>query len=45
MTAISVRVGETLQSKFIFDTGIGLNLVSKSLAERSSCKPTGIEFT
>ncbi len=44
LTSIPVTVGETLQSKFIFDTGIGLNLVSKSLAERASCKRTGVEF-
>ena len=45
MTAIPVKVGETLQSKFIFDTGMGLNLVSTSLAERASCRQTGIEFS
>lgn len=42
--SVPVRVGDT-QTRFIFDTGIGVNLVSASLARAVGCTPSGPAFT
>ena len=34
-----------IPARFIFDTGIGLNLISHSLAEQVGCTPDGSQFT
>lgn len=41
---IPVRVG-AIETRFIFDTGIGLNLISEDLANRVGCHPDGSTFT
>ncbi|HXC81921.1 MAG TPA: beta-eliminating lyase-related protein [Trebonia sp.] len=41
---IPVRVGD-IETRFIFDTGIGLNLISEDLANRVGCHPDGSTFT
>jgi hypothetical protein len=41
---IPVRAG-AIETKFIFDTGIGLNLISQDLATRVGCHPDGSTFT
>jgi len=41
---VPVRVAD-IQTRFILDTGIGLNLISKSLAARVGCRPDGSTFT
>lgn len=41
---IPVRVGG-VESQFIFDTGIGVTLISEDLAARTSCRPDGSTFT
>lgn len=38
---IPVVVNGTIQSKFILDTGIGLNLISESFCKRLKCKTSG----
>ena len=43
-TTVPVRVGDT-ETRFIFDTGIGVNLISQSLATRVGCAPDGTTFT
>lgn len=42
--AIPVRVCD-IETKFIFDTGIGLNLISEDLAAKVGCRPDGSTFT
>ena len=44
LLTIPVRVGDT-ETRFIFDTGIGVNLVSDSLARAVGCTPSGPSFT
>jgi hypothetical protein len=39
-----VRVGE-IETRFIFDTGIGPSLISEALAARVGCTPDGSTFT
>jgi predicted aspartyl protease len=34
-----------VEAKFIFDTGIGLNLISEDLAAKVGCRPDGSTFT
>ncbi len=34
-----------IETKFIFDTGIGLNLISEDLAAKVGCRPDGSTFT
>lgn len=41
---IPVRAG-AIETKFIFDTGIGLNLISEDLAAKAGCRPDGSTFT
>jgi predicted aspartyl protease len=41
---VPVCVGDT-ETRFIFDTGIGVNLVSASLARAVGCTPSGQAFT
>jgi Aspartyl protease len=41
---VPVRVAD-VPTRFVFDTGIGINLVSESLAGRLSCRPDGSSFT
>jgi len=41
---IPVSVG-AIETKFIFDTGIGLNLISEELAIKVGCHPDGSTFT
>lgn len=40
---VPVRVAD-VPTRFVFDTGIGINLVSESLAERLGCGPDGSSF-
>jgi hypothetical protein len=40
---IPVVVGDT-GTRFIFDTGIGVNLISESLAAKVGCEPGGSTF-
>lgn len=42
--AIPVVVGD-IDTRFIFDTGIGVNLISESLAGRVGCSPSGWTYT
>lgn len=42
--AVPVRVGG-IETKFIFDTGIGVTLISADLAARTGCRPDGSIFT
>ena len=44
LLTVPVRVGD-VDTRFIFDTGIGLNLVSEALAARTGCEPDGSAFT
>ena len=44
LLTVPVRVGDT-ETRFIFDTGIGVNLVSESLARAVGCTPSGSSFT
>ena len=41
MVHVPVQVGDRIQSRFIIDTGIGLNLMSSKLAERAGVHLTG----
>jgi hypothetical protein len=41
---VPVRLGDT-ETRFIFDTGIGVNMVSDSLARAVGCAPSGPSFT
>jgi hypothetical protein len=43
LVTIAVCVGDT-ESRFIVDTGMGVNLVSDSLAQALGCSPTGSVF-
>ncbi|MGI0081146.1 MAG: aspartyl protease family protein [Nitrososphaerales archaeon] len=45
LISIPVRVDETVQSRFILDTGIGLNLISKSLCQKIRCTMTGNSYS
>jgi predicted aspartyl protease len=36
---------EDLETRFIFDTGIGISLVSESLAAKIGCTPSGLSYT
>jgi hypothetical protein len=38
---LPVTVGDSVKAPFILDTGIGLNLVSKSICEKLNCKTRG----
>jgi predicted aspartyl protease len=42
--SIPVRVG-VVETKFIFDTGIGLSLISEDLAAKVGCRPDGSMFS
>jgi predicted aspartyl protease len=42
--AIPVAVGD-IDVRFILDTGIGVNLISESLASRVGCSPSGATYT
>jgi Aspartyl protease len=44
LLTVPVRVGD-VDARFIFDTGIGLNLISGALAARTGCEPDGSAFT
>jgi hypothetical protein len=44
MLAVPVVVGE-VETTFIFDTGIGVNLISPGLAAEVSCVPLGETYT
>jgi hypothetical protein len=44
LLTVPVRVGD-VDTRFIFDTGIGLNLISEALAARTGCEPHGSAFT
>jgi hypothetical protein len=44
LLTVPVRVGD-VDTRFIFDTGIGLNLISEALAARTGCEPDGSTFT
>jgi hypothetical protein len=39
-----IIAGDT-ETKFIFDTGVGINLVSKAVAALAGCSPNGSSFT
>ena len=39
LLTVPVRVGDT-ETRFIFDTGIGVNLISDSLARAVGCTPS-----
>ncbi len=41
---ISVTVG-AVETKFIFDTGIGVSLIGEDLAAKVGCHPDGATFT
>lgn len=38
---VPVTIDDSIQTKFILDTGIGINLISKSLCEKLACKVSG----
>jgi hypothetical protein len=40
-SVISVRVGDSIESRMILDTGIGVTLVSRALCERAQCLASG----
>jgi predicted aspartyl protease len=44
LLTVPVRVGDT-ETRFVFDTGIGVNLVSDSLAREVGWTPSGAMFT
>ena len=44
LLTVPVCVGDT-ETRFVFDTGIGVNLVSDSLARAVGCSPSGAVFT
>jgi predicted aspartyl protease len=44
LLTVPVRVGDT-ETRFIVDTGIGVNLVSDSLARAVGAAPSGLEFS
>jgi predicted aspartyl protease len=44
LLTVPVRVADT-ETRFIVDTGIGVNLISESLAAAVGCTPTGSVFT
>ena len=44
LLTVPVRVGDT-ETRFVFDTGIGVNLVSDSLARAVGWTPSGAVFT
>jgi hypothetical protein len=44
LLTVPVRAGG-VETRFIFDTGIGLNLISEALAEQIGCEPDGSTFT
>jgi hypothetical protein len=41
---VPVRVCDT-ETRFVFDTGIGINLISEGLAAKVGCCPDGSTFT
>jgi hypothetical protein len=41
---VPVRVCD-IETKFVFDTGIGINLISEELAAKVGCCPDGSTFT
>jgi Aspartyl protease len=43
-TTVPVTLGN-ITTRFIFDTGIGVNLISESLAARVGCEPDGSSYT
>jgi hypothetical protein len=43
-TTVPIRLGD-IETRFIFDTGIGVNLISESLATRVGCAADGTTFT
>lgn len=42
--SVPVRLGESYQTRFILDTGIGVDLISSKLAQRLGCPKTGISY-
>jgi len=44
LLTVPVRVGDT-ETRFIVDTGIGVNLVSDALAQAVGCPPSGSAYT
>ena len=44
LVTVPVQVGGT-EARFVFDTGIGVTLVSRSLSARAGCLPDGSDYT
>lgn len=44
LVAVPVHLGE-VETELIFDSGIGINLISGDLASALGCEPTGLVFT
>jgi Aspartyl protease len=38
---VPIKINDSVTKNFILDTGIGLNLISKSLCEKIGCKING----
>lgn len=41
LTTVEVQINDTIEKRFILDTGIGVNLISKSLCDRVDCEISG----
>jgi hypothetical protein len=44
LVTVPVQAGG-IEARFVFDTGIGVTLVSRSLADRAGCLPDGSDYT
>ena len=42
---VPVTVDGSVESRFVLDSGIGLTLLSASLADAVGCEPTGVTFS
>ena len=45
LVTVPVTVGGSVESRFVLDSGIGLTLLSASLADAVGCAPTGATFS
>jgi hypothetical protein len=45
LVTVPVTINGSVESRFVLDSGIGLTLVSASLADTVGCEPTGVTFS
>ena len=45
LVTVPVTINGSIESRFVLDSGIGLTLVSASLADTAGCEPTGVTFS